>query len=222
MQNKMRYLLILTIFILSTFFQYAIGQLNETKCFSSKKGSCTQTIILDSAGYFFKERSCGEASDISFGRYNKEQEHRIRFQFLPFDSLAPFYRIVSERIIMEYDAMVTVTFYDRFKIPIANNSGVRVVDANNKAYEMRTDEHGQIEVNRFIYKRIFLASLHSIYGASAGIDLGREALSVYLNIPGLFLDNTRIKLEEPKALDLLLKKDGLYEPKSRMASYKLE
>jgi hypothetical protein len=218
----MRYLLILTIFILSTFLQYAIGQLNETKCFSSKKGSCTQTIILDSAGYFFKERNCGQTSNISFGRYNKEKEHHIHFQFLPFDSLAPFYRIVSERIIMEYDSMVTVTFYDRFKRPIANNSGVRVVDVNNKAFEIWTNEHGQVEVNRFTCNRIFLKPLHSIYGAAAVIDLGREALSVYLNIPDLFLDNTRIKLEESKTLDLLLKEDGLYEPKAKVASYKPE
>jgi hypothetical protein len=220
MQYAMKITLTFLIIIFNVIVSCASAQLRETKQFSSGNALCSETIILDNTGHFFKEQRCEGKSTISFGRYTVGKEKNIRFYFLPFDSIAPINRVVSEKIIMEYDSLVTVTFYDRFKEPLATNWGVGVVDKNNKVHEIRTDEKGQVEVNRFIYHNIVLIPILSLYGKSAGIDLGRESLSVYLNLPRLFLKHREVTIEKPRKLTLQLKRDGLYKPKAKVASYR--
>lgn len=121
---------------------------------------------------------------------------------------------------MEYDSIVTVTFYDRFKQPLASNFAVRAIDQDNKLHEMSTDENGQVEVNRFRYSKVVLMPLLSIYGPSASVDLARECVSVYLNLPRIFLDTTEATVERGKKMILQLKHDGLYMMNANVPSYK--
>jgi hypothetical protein len=139
---------------------------------------------------------------------------------LPFDSIAPVGKIVTEKIIMEYDSLLVVTFYDRFKKPLANNAGIRVMDQQNRVHDMQTDEQGQVEINRFLYHRIFLEPVLSIYGVAHAIDVARESIQVYLNLPHFFLYQTGTKSEKPQPFYLQQRRGGLYRPGARVPTYR--
>jgi hypothetical protein len=215
----MRFFLVSAFMLFTAFSHGAHGQLKHTKYFSSQNGFCSQTIILDSSGYFFKEWGCEGRSNISFGRYKVKRDNGLIFQFLPFDSLVPVGEVVRAKT-ADDDSLVTITFYDRYREPLRSNFGVRVADTGNTVHEMWTDEAGQIQVNRFLFRNVVLNQFLTIYGEIGGIDIGKESLFVYLNLPRLFLEYPELKLDKPKAMDLQLRQDGLYNPKMKAIIYK--
>jgi hypothetical protein len=221
MRNAMRTVLNIKMVLLSAFFLHAKGQLKSTKHFSSQDGLCSQSIILDSTGIFFKERGCEGRSTISFGKYTIYKNNDIHFQFLPFSDIKPISKIVKTKIAEPKDSFVVITFYDRFKKPLSFNFGVRVSDTANKVHEMWTDETGQVRINRFMFKYVSLIQLLSIYDEVDGIEVNNAHLNVYFNFPDLFLQYPEIKVERPKKLVLYVKQDGLYYPKAKQASYRL-
>lgn len=115
---------------------------------------CSQTIILDSTGLFFKESGCEGLSYISLGKYKLGKDNKVSFQYLPFDGIKPIAKIIQEENRNKNDSIIDITFYDRYKKPISFNFGIRIGDKSNQVHEIWTDEHGQIQVNRFLIKYV--------------------------------------------------------------------
>ena len=212
---------ILLFIILNGVSYCAVGQLKATRHYSFQDGLCSKSVILDSAGYFFHEWGCEGRSNISFGKYRMGRDNIINFRFLPFDSIAPIKKVTQVTSKESSDSIVTFSFYDRFGEPLNTNFGIRVADTSNKVHEMWTDEKGQIQLNRFIYKNITLIQFLSIYGEAAGITLENKSLNVYLNLPKVFLDYPELTLDKPRKLNLKLKPNGLYDPKKKTIVFKL-
>jgi hypothetical protein len=217
----MRPFLFSTFFLLTSFSYSALGQLKHTKYYSSRNGFCSQSIILDSNGYFFHEWGCEGRSNISFGKYKLGRNNIINFHFFPFDSITPIKEVVQLKSVGGKDSIVTITFYDRFGQTLNTNFGIRVADTSNTIHEVWTDEEGQIQVNRFVFKNVGLIQLLTIYGEAPGIPITGNSLNVYINLPKLFLENPELKLDKPLKLNLQLKQDGLYNAKSKAVVYKL-
>jgi hypothetical protein len=177
---------------------------------------------LDTCEYFFHEWGCESRSNVSFGKYKLKQGNLIVFYFLPFDSIAAIKEVVNVNNASGNDSIVTISFYDRFGKSLNGNVGIQLLDTNNKVHEVGTDEKGQIQVNRFIYKTLIPLQVLTIYGKSEGIPIGKESINIYLNLPKLFFDYPELKLDETPNMILELGKKGLYNPATKGLVYKLE
>lgn len=117
---------------------------------------------------------------------------------------------------------MTIALYDRYKKPVSLNFGVRLADTSNQVHEMWTDESGQIEVNRFVFKELALVQFLAIYGEANGIVIKNNSLDIYLNLPGLFLQYPELQLDKPQKVNLRLSSQGLYNFKTMRIDYKLD
>jgi hypothetical protein len=197
----------------------AIGQLIHTRSYYSQNGRCSKSIILDSAGYFFNESGCEGRSNICFGRYKLGQDNIIKFHFLPFDSIAPIKEINQVSSTETNDSNVTISFYDRFGEQLTNNVGILVIDTSNKTHEMWTDQKGQIRLNCFIFKELTLIQFITIYGDATNIPISKKSLKIYLNLPGGFFMYPELILDKPQNINLELKENGLFDPKTKRLAY---
>ena len=211
------------IFLLATFFQSVSAQVGRTMHFSSRNGMfCSQTMILDSTGLFFKESGCESRSSISFGKFKLGKDNKISFQYLPLDSIHPVAKIAEEETVKESDSLITITFYDRYNSPLDINFGIRLGDTCNKVHEMWTNEIGQIQVNRFLFRYVSLVQFLTMYREIDGIAIDQKSLKVYLNLPEQFLIHSELQIDKPKRMNLQLKQDGLYDIKLKEIVYKLD
>lgn len=183
---------------------------------------CSQTIILDSTGLFFQESGCESRSSISFGKYKLGKNNKISFEYLPFDSINPVAKIISEESVSETDSIITITFYDRYNRPLGGNFGIRLGDTSNQVHEMWTDDIGQIHVNHFHFKYVSLVQFLTMYRETDGIAIGQKSLKVYLNFPEEFLIHSELQIDRPPKMNLQLRQNGLYGIKSKEILYKLE
>jgi len=218
----MKLIVISSFIFLTAFTHFAVAQVKRTKHFSSQDGLCSRSFILDSTGYFFKEWGCEGKSRISFGRYKIDDKKNISLQFLPFDSILPINKIVEGKRLEGLDSILTIALYDRYKKPVSLNFGVRLADTSNQVHEMWTDESGQIEVNRFVFKELALVQFLAIYGEANGIVIKNNSLDIYLNLPGLFLQYPELQLDKPQKVNLRLSSQGLYNFKTMRIDYKLD
>jgi hypothetical protein len=185
-------------------------QLKSTKRFTIWKGGlCDETIILDSLGYFFKEKGCEGNSSISFGRYKISKDNIVSFHFLPFDSLKPIREI--KRFKDSNDSTITITLYDRDTKPLSYAVNLEALDSSGKQHGVTADENGRVVLNKKLYKDLLIVPLLWIYGQQPSLVIGDENnIEVYMSLPGLFLAYNEISIDKANKLQLVLKKDGLY------------
>jgi len=207
----MSFLKIILLLLVTTFVSVAAnGQLKSTKSFTIWKGGlCDETIILDSLGYFFKEKGCEGNSTISFGRYKISKGNIISFHFLPIDSLQPFREIKRYKDLN--DSTITITLYDREDKPVSYAINLQAVDNGGNQHGVSSDGNGKVVLNRKLYKDLLIVPLLWIYGQQPSLVIGDENnLEVRMSLPGLFLAYNEIKIDKGSKLRLVLKKDGLY------------
>lgn len=208
------------LFILAVFFLHTccvFGQLKTTRQFFSRNGFCSRTIILDSNGFFFSEEGCEERANISYGRYKISKRNKVVFNLLPLDDLTPVNKIIPG--LVTEDSFITVSFYDRYNIPLYLSFGILAADTNNKVHEVWPGHDGLIRVNRFIFKSISIGQLITIYGEVSEIKIDSRSLDIYLNLPSVFLWHTQIRVDKSKRPKLILKSDGLYDRRTKVLMY---
>ena len=210
--NPLKNLLILFSLIMGV---RANAQLQQTRHFhkqSEELSFCGQNFILDSLGYFFKERGCEGNGQVSFGRYKVLKNNIVVFQPLPFDSLQAIRQIRRTQATDSSDSTITITLYDRYNQPLTNNFNIDVVDTSGKTERIVTNKKGQIILNRNIHRDIVFISLLWLYEQSPSIVHGNEAaIEVYLGLPDIFLWQTEVTAIKEKQFKLMLKKDGVYK-----------
>lgn len=199
---------------------FAFGQTKRTQWYSKENGLCSQTIIIDSSGYFFKEQGCEGNSTISFGRYKISKGNIISFYFLPFDSLPPIREI--KRFKNTNDSTLTFTLIDRYGKPFPSSFNLEAVDINGKTETVYSIENGKVILNRNHYSDLLITPLLWIYKEQAPLVTGDEnQIEVHFNLPDLFLTYSPITTEVPKKLQLVLKDDGLYKLDKKTKVYHL-
>ena len=87
---------------------------------------------------------------------------------------------------------------------------------------MWTNEIGQIQVNRFLFRYVSLVQFLTMYREIDGIAIDQKSLKVYLNLPEQFLIHSELQIDKPKRMNLQLKQDGLYDIKLKEIVYKLD
>ena len=199
----------------------AAGQKANVKEYALKNGLCSESILLDDSGFFFRERGCEGDSYISYGSYVTDVHHFISFRFLPIRKLKPMKKIVLLRALKDGDSIVTVTFYDRYGERLRGNK-MLLADTGNKIHEVATDGKGRLTINHFIYGDLLVPQFLSIYGEISGIPISSHSLNIYLNLPGLFLEYSNPTQDKTQKLNLLLRRHSLYDSGSKKTGvYKL-
>jgi len=212
----------LTITLLIMLFGHsANSQLKNTKEYSEINGPCSSNIILDSLGYFFKERGCEGSSHISFGKYKITKNNIISFSFFSFDSLEPFRKIRRYKNTNKNDSIITITLFSRENKPLGFNFNIQVFDIDGKPENVNTNEKGELFINHFLYKQLLLTQLLSIYKVAAPILIDKNSMEIYFNLPELFLIYPETILEKAEKLKLVFKKDGLYKLDGKTKLYSL-
>jgi hypothetical protein len=200
----------------------AKGQLVNSRQFGNWSGGlCDETIILDSTGYFFKERGCEGRSIISYGRYQLSKHNVIRFYSLPMDSLQPIREI--KRYKSPGDSTLTITLYDRYDKPLSYAINLVAVDSVGRHYDVLTDEHGSVVQNRRLHRDLLVVPLMEIYGNQPPLVVGDETnIIVRFSLPWLFLAYQEIRIEQMERTQLIMKQDGLYTRDGKMKLYGIE
>lgn len=210
---------IILLFLTLTLCAAANGQLKNTKRYTIWEGGfCDETIILDSLGYFFKEKGCEGNSTISYGKYKVSKKDVVSFYFLPIDSLQPFKEI--KRFKDSNDSIITITLYDRYDKPLSYAINLEAIDNSGKQHGAYTDEDGRVFLDRKLYKDLHILPLLWIYGQQPTIGIGDENnIEVHMALPSLFLIYKEISIDKGSKLQLILKKDGLYRMNGKTKVY---
>ncbi len=200
----------------------AKAQLKNSKVFQKWAGGlCDETIILDSTGYFFKERGCEGRSIISFGKYRVSKSNVVTFYSLPIDSLQPIRDI--KRSGTSEDSTITITLYDRYDKPLTYAIYLEAIHKSGRHDDVSTDEKGSLVLNRTLYKDLLVVPLILIYGEQPSLVVGEESnIEVRFSLPRLFLAYSEIKIEKSDKPQMLLKQDGLYKRDGKTKIYTLE
>jgi hypothetical protein len=180
--------LLFTIFVSSVITLYSNAQTQKTKLFTLVKNDfflCGEHILLDSLGYFFREKDCEGTAYISYGRYKILQNDVIQFDYLPFDSL----ELIKETRhygSKNYTGIVSVTLYDRENKLLLSSFNIRAVDKSGQQTAVHA-EKGKIKIDPTKYESIFFMSLMSIYKYAKSVYLNSEFIDVHFALPNLFL-----------------------------------
>jgi hypothetical protein len=217
-----------TLFLIIAFCTLAIAansQLKRSSLFTKQNEElpfCSQNILLDSLGYYFKEKGCEGSGEISFGKYSLSKAGIVTFLPLPFSVLQPIRKIKRSEASDLNDSIITITFYDRYDKPLHYNFNIIVLKMSGEDWYPATDENGQLALNRKTDRDVVINSLLNIFGQSPSIVNGDEStIEVYLDLPDLFLGITEVTLKKEKQSQLILKKNKLYKLDGKTLVYTL-
>jgi hypothetical protein len=199
---------------------FAHGQLRHTSHYFRKTGwLCGESIILDSAGLFFKESGCEGDQVVSFGKYRISKSGRLSVKFLPLDSIAPI-RQVKQTDKVD-DSLVTVRLFDREDEPVSSSFRVVLIDTAGKKEDVWLLDNGTLVINRFLYRQLFLAQLGLLYVDIEPIIIGGHSIDIYFNLPRMFMMYSETKRGQEYPLRLIVKNDGLYNLRTKRKEYEL-
>lgn len=219
----MRRLKTVLLLVLTIFTSVVYGQLKRTTHFSRSIVTrlCSQSIVLDSLGFFFKEHGCEGDSYVSFGRYRISKKNVITFFFLPIDSLQPFNEIKRSRDVN--DSLLTFSFYDRMGQPINQSSNFEAVRKDSRTENVRSDTNGKIRLNRMLYRDVLISPILSLYNEQIPLVKGDENnIEVHLALPAIALEFYRINFERPVQEQFIIKTDGLYALDKKTKVFSIE
>ena len=192
----------------------ANSQFARTRIFSEPTffSLCGGSIVFDSLGYFFREHGCENDSYVSLGRYKIFDGNKIELNYISFDSVPLFKKIVYVQD--SKDSSNRIRFFDRFNQQLTFVNLEYATDSLKKTERIRLNKNNEFIVSSKSEGWISFSNFWLLYEnlnktGRLFIPVQNKSLDIYLNLPSSYF-YSNLHPDTLKNESMLFKNRGLY------------